>query len=60
MALNLNFGNPDQAMVDNATSALARQNGNLMGKRSKSPVAKPSNNGRADAIARRLNARRSQ
>lgn len=59
MPLNLNFGNPDQAMVDNAASAIAQKNGNLMSKRSGSPVAKP-NNSRADAIARRLNARRSK
>lgn len=56
MPFNLNLGNPDQAMVDNAASALARKNGNLMGKRSKPPVAKPRDT-RADAIARRLNAR---
>lgn len=45
--------NPDQQMVDNATSALASKNANLGGRRS-SPVAKQRDNGRMGAIGRRL------
>jgi hypothetical protein len=47
------FGNPDQQMVDNATSALAQQNASLGGRR-KPPVAKNRDNGRMGAIGRRL------
>lgn len=42
-----------QAMVDNATSAIAAKNASLGGRRS-SPVAKPKANGRMEAISRRL------
>lgn len=45
--------NPDQLMVDNATSAIATKNASLGGRRS-SPVAKPKANGRMEAISRRL------
>jgi len=45
--------NPDQQMVDNATSALASKNASL-GCRRRPPVAKERDNGRLGAIGRRL------
>lgn len=45
--------NPDQQMVDNATSALAAQNGTVSSRRTP-PVAKSRDNGRVGAIGRRL------
>lgn len=45
--------NPDQQMVDNATSALAAKNANL-GSRRTPPVAKTRDNGRMGAIGRRI------
>lgn len=46
--------NPDQMMVDNATSALAAKNATVGGRRTASPVAKQRDNGRMGAIGRRL------
>lgn len=49
------FGpNPDQQMVDNATSAIANRNASIGGRRTASPVAKQKDNGRMGAIGRRL------
>lgn len=45
--------NPDQQMVDNATSALASRNANIGGRR-RSPGNKQRDNGRMGAIGRRL------
>jgi hypothetical protein len=46
--------NPDQQMVDNATSAIANRNASIGGRRTASPVAKQKDNGRMGAIGRRL------
>jgi hypothetical protein len=46
------MANPDQQMVDNATSAIASQNATVASRRS--PVAKNRDNGRVGAIGRRL------
>lgn len=45
--------NPDQQMVDNATSALAARNANIGGRR-RPPSTKQRDNGRMGAIGRRL------
>lgn len=45
--------NPDQQMVDNATSALASQNASIGGRR-RPPSTKQRDNGRMGAIGRRL------
>jgi len=45
--------NPDQQMVDNATSAIASKNANLGGRR-RPTSTKQSDNGRMGAIDRRL------
>lgn len=45
--------NADQQMVDNATSAIAAQNASIGGRR-RPPNPKQRDNGRMDAISRRL------